>query len=252
MKVLVTFALENEFSPWRKLAGFQCVSVFDSHRWYEAQIGAAEVRVVVTGAGRFAAHRAMNSAFDEVPDFCIASGLAGALKTDYLPGQVLAARWVTEAESGRSLLGDTELLQRAAETGAKLVERFLVTDRVIATAAEKQQLGARGDAVEMEGAYILAAAAQRGVRAVAIRSVSDAVDQDLPLDFDRTFDDYGRVKISSVFRQVAVKPGRIGGLIRLAEGSARAAGSLASFLNAFVQTLPAHPEGVAKADALAL
>ena len=252
MKVLVTFALENEFAPWRKMAGFRCASELGSHRWHEAQIGAAEVRAVVTGMGRFAAQQAMNSAFDEIPDFCIASGLAGALKTDYQPGQVLAARCVIEAESGRSLPGDSELLQLAADNGAKLVERFLVTERVIATAAEKQQLAVCGDAVEMEGAYILAAAAQRGVRAVAIRSVSDAVDRDLPLDFDGIFDHDGRVKISSLFRQVAAKPGRIGGLIRLAEDSARAAGSLANFLTTFVRALPANPQGVAKADAIAL
>jgi len=251
LKVLVTFALENEFAPWRKMARFQCVAVSGSQRWYEAQIGSADVRAVVSGTGRLAAQRAMNSAFDESPDFCIASGLAGALKADYLPGQVLAARHVTEMKSGKSLPSDTELLQVAAESGANVVERFLVTERVVATVAEKHELAARGDAVEMESAYVLAAAAQKGIRAVAIRSVSDAVDRDLPLDFDSVFDENGQVKISKVIGQVAAKPSRVGGLIRLAEDSSRAASSLANFLNAFVQVLPAIPKGIAHADALA-
>jgi len=207
---------------------------------------------VVTGIGRFAAQRAMEDAFDKTPDFCIASGLAGALKANYLLEEVLAARWVTDIKSGRSFPGDSELLELAAESGAKLVERFLVTEHVIAAAAEKRELASSGDAVEMEGAHILAVATQKRVRALAIRSVSDAADQDLPLEFDETFDDEGQVRISNIFRQVVAKPGRVGGLIRLAADSARAANSLANFLHAFVQALPARFRGVAKADAIAL
>lgn len=250
--ILVTFALENEFAPWRKIARFQRVSASESNHWYEAQIGGADVRVVLTGAGRFAAQCAMNNAFDEIPDFCIASGLAGALKSGNRPGDVLAARHVTEIRSGRSLPSDSELLLLAAETGAKLVERFLVAERVIATVSEKRRLAASGDAVEMESAYVFAAAAHKKVRTVAIRGVSDAVDRDLPLDFDRVFDKNGRVKISRVVGQVAARPRRLGGLIRLADDSARAAAALANFLNAFVQAMPTSPSTIAKADAIAL
>jgi adenosylhomocysteine nucleosidase len=233
------------------MAKFRCVSADASNRWYEAQIGSAEVRVVITGTGRFAAQRAMNSALGQIPDFCIASGLAGALKPDYLPGRVLAARYVTEIQSGRTLPGDSELLRLAAETGATLVERFLVAERVIATVEEKRKLAASGDAVEMEGAYVLAAAAQKGIRAGAVRSVSDAVDRDLPLDFDAVFDEDGRTKVFQVLAQIVSKPGRIPGLVRLADESGRAASALASFLNAYVQVLPTSPERIATADAIA-
>jgi adenosylhomocysteine nucleosidase len=252
LKILVTFALENEFAPWRRLARFQRVAASDGNGCYEAQIGAAEVRVVVTGTGAFAAQRAMNNAFDWVPDFCIASGLAGSLKADYIPGDVLVGRRVTEMRSGRSIASDSELGQVAEEVGAKPVENFLVADRVIATVAEKRELAAMGDAVEMEGAYVLAAAAQHKVRSVAIRSVSDSVDRDLPLDFERVFDASGHVSVAKVIGQVAAKPARIPGLVRLAEDSARAASALATFLEAFVQALPSSPWETAKADAIAL
>lgn len=252
MKILVTFALENEFAPWRKMARFQRVSVSDLDGWYEARIGPAEVRVVVTGTGEFAAQRAMNHAFESVPDFCIASGLAGSLKAEYVPGDVLVGHDVTEIKSGRTLVADTELRQLAAEMGAKPVEKFLVAERVVATVAEKQKLAAMGDAVEMESVHVLAAAKQHGVRSVAIRSVSDTVDRDLPLDFERVFDASGHVSVKKVIGQVAEKPTRIGGLVRLAEDSARAAKSLAKFLNLFVQALSTNPWEPAKADAIAL
>jgi adenosylhomocysteine nucleosidase len=249
---LVTFALENEFAPWRKMAGFRRVSATDLDGWYEAQIGPAEVRVVVTGTGAFAAQRAMNNAFEIAPDFCIASGLAGSLKREYAPGDVLVGHQVTEIKSGRSLTADTELRQLAMHLGAKPVERFLVADRVVSSVAEKRELAAMGDAVEMEGVYILAAASQHGVRSVAIRSVSDTLDRDLPLDFDRVFDATGHVSVAKVIGQVAEKPTRIGGLMRLAEDSARAARALAKFLNAFVQALSTSPWEPAKAYAIAL
>jgi adenosylhomocysteine nucleosidase len=252
VKILVTFALENEFAPWRKMARFERVGVTDLDGWYEAQIGPAEVRVVVTGTGAFAAQRAMINAFASVPDVCIASGLAGSLRPEHVPGDVLVGHHVTEIKSGRSMAADSELRRLATDLGAKPVEKFLVAERVIATVAEKQQLATMGDAVEMESVHILAAAKQRGVRSVAIRGVSDTVDRDLPLDFDRVFDATGHVSVKKVIGQVAEKPTRIGGLVRLAEDSARAAKLLAKFLNAFVQALSTSPWEPAKADAIAL
>jgi adenosylhomocysteine nucleosidase len=252
MKILVTFALENEFAPWRKMAAFQCVGATDADRSYRAEIGEAEVRVVITGMGRFAAQQAMTVAFEEVPDVCIASGLAGALKAEYGAGDVLVARQVSEIKSGPTLHSDAELVRLAAQSGAKVVERFFVSEKVIATVEEKRQLGASGDAVEMEGAYVLAAAARKRIRSVAIRSVSDTVDRDLPLDFDRVLDERGRVSIRKVAGQVVSKPSRIGGLIRLAHDSERAAGTLANFLNEFVRAIPMAPWEAAKADAVAI
>src|SRR4029077_1919591 len=134
----------------------------------------------------------------------------------------------------------------------KVVERILVTDRVIATSKEKQQLGAAADAVDMESLWVLAAAAQRSLRAVVIRAISDASDADLPLEFDRIFDAQGNVSIMKVIRQVARKPHRIPFLVRLANDSERAARALAIFLDDYIQSLASQPlDGIAKAEALA-
>lgn len=252
MKILVTFALENEFAPWRKKAGFERDALTEAHHCYRAQIGEADVRVVITGMGRFAAQRSMGVAFDEAADFCIASGLAGALKVEYNAGDILVARQVAETKSGRALRCDDELVELAGRSGAKIAERFLVSEKVIATVDGKKQLGASGDAVEMEGVYILAAAAKNGIRSVAIRSISDTVDKDLPLDFDRVMDEQGRVSIRKVVGQVALSPGRIPGLISLAHDSERAAGKLADFLTVFIKAIPTTPWETAKAEAVAI
>src|SRR4029077_3745253 len=104
---------------------------------------------------------AMDQAFSEMPDACIVSGLAGALKADYLPGRVLAAKTVANLPGTRILRSDSELLSRAATSGAKVADRILVSDRVIATAAEKKQLGKSGIPAHRGGPCVLAAAAQR-------------------------------------------------------------------------------------------
>jgi nucleoside phosphorylase len=253
LKILVTFALENEFAPWRKLRKFQRVSVDSWDKTYVARVGDADVRVILTGAGRFASQRVMEQAFAEIPDACIVSGLAGALKADYLPGQVLAARTVANLSGTRLLRSDAKLVSRAAAAGAKVADKILASERVIATAKEKQQLGTSGDAVDMESLWVLAAAAERSVRAVVIRAISDAADADLPLEFDRVFDEQGNVSFAKVIGQLARKPQRISGLLRLANDSERAAGALATFLDAYIQSLSSQPlDEIAKAEALAV
>ncbi len=253
MKILVTFALENEFAPWRKMRRFRRASVDNLDQMYEAEVGSVDVRVVLTGAGRFAAQLSLGRAFDYEPDMCIASGLAGALKPDYRPGAVLAARALADVNETRLIRSDAELVSRAGECGARIVEKFLVADRVVSTAEEKKSLGVSGDAVDMESVFVLSAAAHHRVRAVAIRAISDDVESSLPLDFDRTFNERGAVSLPRVLGQIVTRPHRITGLIRLAHESERAAAALAGFLDVYVQrvTLGPLPE-IAKAEAFAL
>ena len=256
MKVLITFALANEFAPWRKLRFFRNVSLEPWDPTYAARIGNADVCVVITGAGRFAAQRSVEKAFEELSavfDICIAAGLSGALQPSHRPGQILTARSVSDVQGTKSLCADAELVSRASTMGAKIVERFLLSDKVVSTADMKRSLSAFGDAVDMESLHILAMAAQREIRSVAIRAISDGVESDLPLDFDHVFTSRGAVSVSRVIGQVARRPGRIGRLVRLAHDSRRAATALATFLDRYIDGLEEGPlTELAKAEALAI
>lgn len=253
MRVLITFALANEFAPWRKLRRFERLSADSWEQTYAATVGAAEVRVAVTGAGRFAAQRALTHAFDTPPDLCIASGLSGGLKTSYAPGDVLIARTVADVAGTRLIQCDQEYVARAAAAGGKVVDKFLVSGRVVSTAEEKRALGSSGDAVDMESLYVLAAAWQHGTRSLAIRAISDAADSNLPLDFDKVFSHRGEVSVPKVVGQLVRNPGRLPSLLRLANETERAASALAHFLEAYVQQIASGPSPeLAKAEALAL
>jgi nucleoside phosphorylase len=239
MKVLVTFALASEFAPWRKLREFREVSrAAGAEPWapsiFEAPIGSACVNVVLTGMGREPARASARFAFLEPYDICIASGLAGSLRPVYGPGDILAARSVQEQQGRRAITCDLELVEMARGCGATVCDKLLTSRELITDAADKLRLGRLGDAVDMESFRVLAASSSRGIRSVVIRAVSDGVDMDMPLDFSRTLDPRGAIRIGRVMSHVVRRPARLPGLIRLARQSVRAATRLAAFLDRFV------------------
>jgi Phosphorylase superfamily len=217
------------------------------------QIGESSVRVFLTGAGRFAAQRAAGIALEEQPDICIVSGLSGALRPEHALAKTLVARKVTDPNGAKSHPSHPDLLVTAVAAGAKSVDRFLTSDHVVADSEEKRRLGSHGDAVDMESFWVLAAAAERGVPAVAIRAVSDTVDSNLPLDFSLVFNGQGAVSIPKVIGQLAKHPSKVGGLLRLANDSERAAANLARVLDLFVVSVTNPPLAEnAKAAALSV
>jgi nucleoside phosphorylase len=241
MKILVTFALENEFAPWRAMRKFR-PGKWGEANVYSAEVGYAEIGVILTGAGPRQAHLQVARVLGSDPEsinLCVSSGLAGALKPAYQVGQVLAARSVrTEAEladtSSNPLASSAPLLSFAAECGATLVDQFYSAERVVGRAEEKRHLGAHSDAVEMESFEVLLESAAYGIPAIAIRAVSDSVDDDLPLDMDRIFTDEGQVSIPRVLGQVALHPTAVPDLVRLGQNSKAAAESLAQFLDKYI------------------
>src|SRR5260370_779868 len=82
MRILVTFAVEAEFAPWRKLRTLQPMTV-EGMEMFRAQIGRAAVDFVVTGMGMENARRGAELAMSVPHTICIASGFAGSLKTTH-------------------------------------------------------------------------------------------------------------------------------------------------------------------------
>ncbi|MGH9687599.1 MAG: hypothetical protein ACRD5K_10960 [Candidatus Acidiferrales bacterium] len=251
MKILVTFAIENEFAPWRDRRGFQVVQPaptdIAASETYAAEIFGVLVRVVLTGAGPNAAASAISLAIRPAPDavdFCISSGLAGALKPNYRIGQVLAAQEVSSgdiqsAEPGDLLQSSEALFSFAEQCGATPVKRFHTAGRVIGKAVEKKYLSETADAVEMESFIVLGEAQRRGVPAIAIRAISDLADEDLPFDMTGVFTEQGRISIPLVLAQVAKHPQSISAVMKLGQSAKAAATELADFLDCYVERLAA-------------
>jgi adenosylhomocysteine nucleosidase len=242
MKVLVTYAVEAEFAPWRKLRNPQAATI-NGLELFHVPIGRAAVDFVVTGMGQENARRVSEIAMCAPYTFCVAAGFAGALKANLKIGDILVVRAVQELGKSKTLECSRDLFMAAREDPAMEAKMLLTVDRVITTVLEKQQLSAFGDAVDMESFTTLSVAEEKKLPAVAIRVISDRFDQDMPQDLDMTVDERGQVKLGGVVKHLAKHPLHLPALIRLGRQSTTAAEALAAFLETFIQQLSFRPHG---------
>jgi adenosylhomocysteine nucleosidase len=255
MRILVTFAVEAEFAPWRKLRDLRNNKVEDISV-YQAQIGRASVDFVLTGMGSENARRVANVVMAQSYDICIAAGFAGALKPGHAIGTILAADAVQQIGESKTVQSSPPLVRAAGIDGAFRSKMFLTSESVIRSAQEKAKLAPFADAVDMESFAILSAAGQHKISAVAIRVISDTSNRDMPIFLDAVVDDRGRVKIGGLLRKVVRHPIQLPALIRLGRDSRTASEALAHFLEAYIKRLSflthgGFPEGEGLAEVAA-
>lgn len=235
MKILVTFAVRTEFAPWERRRSF--LRLPGDEPVFEANFGGAKVRAVLTGMGQEHALDAAKRAFAYKPDLCISTGLAGALRSGYQVGDILAARLVSEVGEPVAVASHRELLATALDCGARHIERLATSRNLVAQPEEKREIAPQAEAVDMESYVILAEAARCGVPALAARAVSDTPDFAMPYDFAAACDAQGQVRAARVLAQVLRKPSGLPALLKLARDSRAASRRLAAFLDAFVGTM---------------
>ena len=255
MRILVTFAVDAEFAPWRKLRDMRASKIGDISV-YQAQIGRANVDFVVTGMGAENARRVAGVVMSRAYDICVAAGFAGALKPEHTIGTILAAEAVQQIGRAKTVRSSRPLVRAAGIDGAFRSKMFLTSDSVIRSAEEKAKLAPFADAVDMESFAVLSAAHDHNISAVAIRVISDTSNRDMPIFLDAVVDEMGRVKIGGLVRKVVRHPIQLPALIRLGRDSRTAAEALAHFLEAYIKRLSflthgGFPEGEGLAEVAA-
>ena len=211
----------------------------------DASQGAIHGCSVCIGVGVGNAFQNTSLLLQSVPSLraLIVIGFAGALSDSVGAGDVVVGESVTNLASRQSYEAPSGLLA-AMDAHARAQKshrgRIVTADRVIVTAAEKQQLGrATGAlAVDMESAGVAAAAAEHGVPWIAVRVISDGVNDDLPLDFNALANADGSVNTRRIIASVLLRPAKIPALIRLGMRTSAAARNLAAFLQPLLQRLP--------------
>src|SRR6266480_1641362 len=116
MRILVTFAVEAEFAPWRKLRNLER-SANSGAVIYRAEIGRAQVDFVVTGMGVENAYRITDAVMTEPYQFCITSGFAGSLRESHAIGDILAADAVQLIGSSKTQTCSRNLVFAARQDG---------------------------------------------------------------------------------------------------------------------------------------
>jgi len=246
MKVLVTFAVDAEFAPWRKRRSFRFID-YQGLRLWRSDAGEVEITALVTGMGTPAAVQAMDLMMkmadgDQYFDICVSSGLAGALAESLVPGDIISPqRIVAERKqadvSPDYLEVDADLRSHALRLGAKETDCLYTTDQVLVKAKQKRDCSSKAQAVDMESFEIVKEACAWGARSVVVRAISDSANEDLPVNFNLTVSEKHDVSIGKVLLQLAKNPLALPALMRFASQSQKAAEALAGYLEAFIPAL---------------
>jgi nucleoside phosphorylase len=249
MRVLVTFAVDAEFAPWRKRHNFIAERLGDLET-YRAEVFGSEVTVLLTGIGRARAGSSVlglqmyAARTGRYFDAAISSGLAGALRQQYRVGDIVTARQVLSQTmagrpDGHGFSCDEQLVSLAERCGSKRAENFYTENQIVITATEKAKLGLSAEVVEMESCEIVSACPAWGTRPVAIRAISDTYEEDLPFDFNLAVTKSGHISLGRMILQAARHPAIAPRLLRFGKQSRYAAEKLAGFLDQFVAKLAA-------------
>ena len=230
MRLVVTFALDAEFAPWRRRRAFRQRAA-GAQPLYEAVIDGVTVQAVLTGVGGLRAGAIAPVLARERPDACVVAGLGGGLSAALRQGALIVARDVVDAGAQRSCGSDPRLTAAAEACGAHAVPALVSVDRVLVRAGDKAAFAAMADVVDMETFSVFAATGRLRLPAVAVRAISDEAGEDLPLDFNRALAPDGRLRYGRLVGQVLSHPHRLGRLVRFGRASAQAADVLGEFLD---------------------
>jgi adenosylhomocysteine nucleosidase len=203
------------------------------------RLGRAPVVVAVTGDGRAAAERGLDSILDALPAGLVLSiGVAGGLTPDLGPGTLVVGRAVLDGDRPLSP-PDPLWLRRAERLGGAVLGICVTTRRILSRAADKTAIahavGQPGPlTVDLESATFARVAERRGIPSLAVRAVSDAAWEDLPLDFEALRGPHGGVSRLRVIVRTLVQPRAIPGLFALRRRVTTCAERLAGFVSPLV------------------
>jgi adenosylhomocysteine nucleosidase len=184
------------------------------------------VTVAITGIGRQNASQAVAKLVGSTsPALVLSCGFAGGLNPDLKRGEIVF--------SADDLLNVSDQLRRV---GAKPA-RFHCSSRVAVTAEEKRHLwrNTEADAIDMESEIIRSFCRERGIPSATIRVISDAADEDLPLDFNALLTPANKLSYLKLATQLVRSPAKIARLIKLRKDTNQAALQLGYCLRSLLQ-----------------
>jgi adenosylhomocysteine nucleosidase len=208
-------------------------------RLVRGRLGTAPVIAVRTGEGRQNARDGARVLLDQGPvTELIVAGFAGAVTTDLEAGALVVASRVVDG--GLDVPAPSGGWPRRTGLVPPLTATVVTTDRMLCTPHSKRA-ALEGIAhggpvvVDLETAAVAAVAHQRGTPYRVVRVVSDALDESLPLDFNRFVDSSGRLDRLGIVGHAALRPALIPALWRLRRRSVRDSESLARAVCALIE-----------------
>ncbi|MBN2549834.1 MAG: hypothetical protein JXB15_11790 [Anaerolineales bacterium] len=230
----------------------------DSHgrRIYSCRYLDQPILLIQAGVGREKTQEAVASIAAEYPlTALIFFGYCGALEASLKVGDlVVCQRLLSEDVPGEILECDAGLTSLAGQAGQRVISRqasaskiqsgtSLTVTRLISNPQDRSSLVSLQTAqvVEMENFWAAQTVAQDGIPFLAVRSISDEIDEVLP-PFDLFLDSGGALKWKKAAQYFLAHPGELSLFPRLWLSSRRASRSLAEFLQELIPLLVPHPQ----------
>jgi adenosylhomocysteine nucleosidase len=185
-----------------------------------------QLSVVVTGMGPVSSASVAGWVLEHHrPEWVVTAGFAGGLASHF-PRDSVAVDTDTQFP----------LTYKLEQTGARQC-RFVCETRVAVTMKEKEILARRSgaEAVEMESGVIRAICWKSGIPSATVRVISDAHDENLPLDFNRLMTKDYRMNWGKLGLQLMRNPLAIPKLVQFQNRLSRSAEALAAVLGAMVE-----------------
>ena len=230
-KIAIVAALEREVHPLVK--SWQTTVVEHEGRaftFYESDYAV----VVCGGIGAQAARKASEAVIVKYsPEVIISAGIAGALVSELQVGETIFPALVIDAQDGSR---HETAIKNAPVANTPLGRTTLISIQQIASAAQKQQLAKSygAQAVDMESAAVARAAMTHDLRFIAIKSISDECDFEMPEMAQFIRDGHFQEKRFALY--VALRPWLWLRVLRLARNTRIASENLCAWLRESVLT----------------
>jgi adenosylhomocysteine nucleosidase len=194
------------------------------------------------GAGRAKAAKAAHALIDaHRPRWLFSAGLAGALDRHLLRGQIVVADSIVDPAGRQWTAGPQSLPPWLADVPGVHVGRLLTVDRVVRLPEEKLALGREHAALaaDMESLAVAEVCAERGMPFLAVRAISDTVDEQLPPDVERLLaQKTNAARLGAALGSICRRPSSVKDLLKLQEDANAASDRLGNFLAAVMKHLP--------------
>jgi adenosylhomocysteine nucleosidase len=241
-EIVIISALERELRPltknWR--------SVKAQHEGREFTFFESSYAVAVSGGiGPEAGGRAAEAAIARYsPQVLISAGIAGSLSPDVKVGETIFPATVIDARDSSRY---QTAIQRSRIGNTPLAKTVLVSYPEIAGAEQKQKLGKAypAHAVDMEAAPVARAAQAHNLAFIAIKSISDEVNFELPEMAQ--FVQNGKFQTTRFALHVALRPWLWLKVARLARNTRLASENLCAWLRESALTNTIVPETIHRA-----
>jgi adenosylhomocysteine nucleosidase len=199
------------------------------------------IRIVETGTGAEKARTAALECIARIrPQWIISAGFAAALHDSLARGDIVMADEVLSA-NGTSFRVGLHIDPKVAQATPFLhVGRLVSADHVLATPEDRRKLGTESGAIacDMESAAIAEVCQQERIRFLAVRVITDCVDDQLPIEVEQFVRQKSLAgKLGVAAGAVFKRPASIKELWHKRDEATHASQRLASFLRGTIAQL---------------